>query len=132
MKRFTLIFTGILGLAGIAHAGLFEQGSVTVSTDTRNVTISSNTAAATKILSRDSYVYSTQLTNNTSFFILLSTSPSTFNTATYYTLAPCTTTNCQSWSPDGPMVPYWGAMWAVQIGTSTTSTGNTISVFRTK
>ncbi len=131
MKRIVLILTGILGLAGVSHAGMFEQGAVNFSTDTRTVVVSSGTGNPTKILSRDSYVYSTWLINNTSFFVFLSTT-STVNTSTSFSLPPCTTSNCPAWSPDGPTVPYWGQMYAVILGTSSTSTGNTMSILRTK
>ncbi len=132
MKRIVLILTGILGLAGVSHAGLFEQGSVNFSTDTRIVVVSSGTANPTKILSRDSYIYSTQIINNTSFYVYVSTT-STVSFSSSFAIPPCAaTTNCPPWSPDGPMVPYWGQMYAVIQGTSTTSLGNTISVFRTK
>lgn len=131
MRRFVLILTGILGCAALSHADMFEQGAIGFTSDTRQVFISSNTAAPTQILTRDSYIRRTWIINNSSFTVLLSTVSNTFNATSVASIPPCVTNDsCTPWTPDGPTVPYWGPMYAVMLGTATTN--NSLSVFRTK
>lgn len=131
MKRLLMIL-GFLSIGAIAHAGMFEQGGLVFTSDTRRVLVSASTATATQVLTRDSYITATWITNLSSFTVMLSTVSNNFSANTTFALPPCiTATNCTPWSPDGPTVPYWGPMFAVQIGTSSTAT-STLSVLRTK
>lgn len=130
MRKLWMVF--LLIIPSVSFADMFEQGAVGFTGDTRQVVVSSNTAAPTQILTRDSYIRRTWITNTSSFTVLLSSVSTGFNSNTTYALAPCVTADsCAPWSPDGPNVVYWGPMFAVQLGTSVT-TSNTISVMRTK
>lgn len=131
MRRLTWLI-GLLGLASMVHAWMFEQGSLTFTTDTKQIQVSSITTSPTQILTRDSYINRTWIINDTSFTVILSSFNGGMNSNTSFALPGCPTSqqNCPAWSPDGPTTPYWGPMWAVILGTS--STNNTLSVFRAK
>lgn len=123
-----------LFLASIARADIQADGANIFTSDTRTLNVSTVLATPTQILTEDSFITRTWIVNNSSFTVLLSTVSTGFNSGNggTFQLPPCVTnTSCLAWSPDGPMVPYWGQMFAVQLGTGT-STVPTLSVLREK
>lgn len=130
MKRFLLILTGILSMATLAHAGMFEQGSLGFDADSVQVSVSST--AVTQIMARDSYIYLSYIINPSTFSgVCISSYAATLAVST--TTSPAMLPN-STLSIDGPSVPYWGGMWATMcnaLGGAQSQTTK-ISVIRTK
>lgn len=124
MKRLLLICL-FLGLVDVAHAGMFEQGALTFSSGSAQVSITTN--SVTNIVPRDSYVRSTWIINPSTFSICISSYAATLAVST--TTSPAILPSAV-FSPDGPNDPYWGGLWATACGTNPLPTK--ISVIRTK
>jgi hypothetical protein len=132
MKKLLCILP--LLIASCSWADIPADGSNMFTSDTKSMNLSTNTASPTQILTQDSFITRTWIVNNSSFSILISTVSvgMTSGNGGGFLIPPCvTSTSCQPWSPDGPTVPYWGQLYAVQLGTGP-STTPTISVLREK
>lgn len=111
-KKF-LIFLPCLFLGLVASAATTNR----FTSDTGCVVLSTTPASPTQILSTDSTVKRTVVVNPTAELVFVSYNNTTISTSTasgnFYIPAN------SSWSPDGPLDPYIGSMWAVQTGTGT-------------
>lgn len=105
--------------------------SVSFDADSGTVPLSTSTVTPTKLLNRDSGITGTWIINTSSFTVFISTT-STVNLTSSPSIPPCiVNTNCLAFTLDGPNTPFMGDLWAVQVGTSST-TNNRISVIRLK
>lgn len=127
VKRFALIFTVILMISGLSQADAPTDGMITLATDSGAFKISSTTVSPTQILTRQPYIQRTYIINTSTFTLLFSTFSHTMSQTTDINIPASTV-----FSPDGPTVPYWGPGFAVIVGTSSSASGNFISVFRAK
>lgn len=114
-------------MASFCHADAPADGAVTMSADSKALTVSSTTVSPTQILSRESFILRTWIVNTSTFPVFISTFTHSFSTATEMQIPASTT-----FSPDGPIVPYWGPLFGVLGGTSAANGGNNITILRTK
>ena len=127
-----LLVLMLLGCVASVHADIAADGSNIFTGDSKTVQISTTMAAPTQILTVDNFVTRTWIVNTSTFTMFIST-VSTNLTTNSPSIPPCAVnTTCVPWTPDGPIVPYWGAMFAVLSGTATPTGSDSISVLRLK
>lgn len=133
MKRIAILAGLILMNFTLAYADILADGSNTFTTDTKTVVISTTCALPTQLLTVDNFLTRTWIVNQSTWTNLLISTSSVGISTNSYMIQP--TPNIGSvFSPDGPMVPYWGQLFG--CSTSTVSGLNTVptnvSVLRTK
>jgi len=83
----------------------------------RQVSVSATAASPTQLCAQDNLANRTLIVNDTDFRLHIATYTHTFNTSVtsgdFYVPAR------SSYSPDGPIDPYRGPIWAVIAGTTT-------------
>jgi len=130
-----ILLAALFFIPAVAGADLNSgNGSVTFDSDTQQVLVSTTPSAPTQILTKRSYITRTTLINWGNFNLFLSTSSLTPITTTYVTGSSPFIPATNASSPDGPLYPYDGPMWAVLAATSSTggtaATPTTITIFR--
>lgn len=128
MKRLLLVLT--LLLPCLSYADLSDKGSETFDADTTKITLTSSTV--TQIMVRDSFIRRTFIVNPSTFaYVCISSFAATvaISSTSQAAIPPNFT-----FTPDGPVVPYWGPMWAAlcDMIAPPPSASQKISVFRTK
>lgn len=127
MKK--LFWIGIIfSCTAVIHAGPYDW-SLTMTPDSKMVTISSTSANPTQIFTKDSNVQRSWVVNTTTFTVFISSVSNNLSTSSFGIPGVGTSGNAPViWTPDGVNAPYEGALWAFMNTQSTT----TISVFRSK
>jgi hypothetical protein len=130
MNRF-ILFLGLIGLTSLVHAWNPPDATFGLTSDTRQVSISSTTASPTQICVRDSFVQRTWIINSSTFSIFLSTVSTGLSTSSSFAIPGVNAGESPViWSPDGVSSPWNGPLYA--ITNPTASTLPKISVFRSK
>lgn len=106
--------------------------SVTLTPNSRQIVVSTNTATPSKFLDSDPFAQRSYIINTSSFTIYLSSTATTINTAIAVFIPPAFTisggTLPYTFSPDGVNSPYAGNLFGVANG----NTPPTITVIRVK
>lgn len=129
MKKILLLMLPLMFLGvGVSFSDMPSDGMVTANSESKTINISSTTSSPTQILSDNQFIQRTWLVNLSSNPVMISTFSHTFVFGSEMEIPGSTV-----FSPDGPQVPYWGPLFAVQTATSTAlPTSNSISVMRFK
>lgn len=133
MKRIFSVFF-FMFLCRVVHADILADGGLQTSIDTKlNVNVSTTSGAGTQICVNDAYFTRTWIVNFSSQTLFISTSAATTTTTSFGIPGSATAgTAGAPFTPDGPVVPWWGPIFAVLNATSTAPNGNSVAVFRTK
>ena len=142
MKGFTMkkIFLTVLLMIGStwSFADIGADGAQSLSNDSRTIVVTTNTASPTQLLTNEPFTVRTWITNYSTFTLFLSTASQSIttssNSVTGIMIPGATTAGTVGtvWSPDGPMVPYWGPLYGVLGGTSTATNGNAVSIWKSR
>lgn len=131
MRKILFFFGVIVSCTTFIQAWNPPDGAYTFSTDTRNVSISTAIASPTRLMTRESFIQSSYIVNNSTCSVYLSTSSSGMSFSTTFSIPGVTAGN----TPvifnlgGGAANNYWGDIWGVS---DCQSVAPKIGVFRTK
>lgn len=130
MKKILFLWVG-LSISCTTFCGAFNppDQSLTLTTDSRTLTISTTPTSPTLLLTKDSWIQRNFIINNSSFTLFLGTTSTSVSTNTAFGIPGYFgTNNSLIFSPDGVNAPWGGALYGVLLSSQPES----VSIFRSK